>query len=315
METKKKHYTLQQYLVCYIDLLGIREQLFNGIDYHQSAVTPEKQEEIDFVSQTINSLLDNLNLLDKILHEKAGELYDFGKTLSKVNFPISKEDFVNQTGKIHFSVQQFSDSTLLYAPFNPETELVAVNILTSWMTFLAGWSLNCFDHGIFLRGAMTIGTAWELRPQCLFGPAVHDVYRLESEIAKHPRIVISSSLKKCIDQYLNADRLHGIDVDHMPTALRMVHRDSDGVDMLHYLSKVMKYHAQIFGDSSSLKNTIAVAYEKILKEYNLHYSKAAENPHEAELARRYLAVIHYFLRCSDDWDNVLQLTDKNHETI
>ena len=296
-------YVPQQYLVCYIDLLGIREKLFKGIDYHDSMVSKEKQQEINLVSTQINTLLEGLNDIDRIIHEIPEKLYDFDNKF--VNYAFPKEEFISQIEKTHFSVQHFSDSTLIYVPFNQGTENAIINILCAWSTCLANWCLMSMSQGVTFRGAMTIGTAWELRPKCLFGPAVHEAYLLEAESAKHPRIVISESVKGFIKNCLDRNRKAGIDVDHLPTPLHMIHTDDDGVNMLHYLSKVIKAYAEFNGILPLYKQQIAKSFEYLFKEYSLHILDSNINPHSAELARRYLSVIRYFIRYNADWDDCI----------
>ena len=304
-------YIPQQYLVCYIDLLGIREKLFDGIDYHNSDVSIEKQEEINLVSTQINTLLEGLNYIDIKIHENPGELYDFDTKY--VKYPFTKEEFISQIEKTHFSIQQFSDSTLIYVPFTQGTEHAVINILCVWIIYLASWCLLCMSQGIMFRGAMTIGTAWELRTQCLFGPAVHEVYRLETESAKHPRIIISESLNGFIRNCLDSNRNAGINVDYLPTPLHMVHTDDDGVNMLHYLSKVVKAYAEFNGLLPLYKQQISKSFDYLFKEYNLHIKDSNINTHSAELARRYLSVIRYFLRYNDDWDNCITEQMKTYD--
>ena len=119
--------------------------------------------------------------------------------------------------------------------------------------------IKCPMHGIFallaqaaclcllglarrrpVRGGIDIAWAVELHRGELYGPAVVRAYELESEVAKHPRIVLGS----CAIDFLRAhhrnpdgDNFSQLNRSLADVCLKMIISDSDGSPMIHYLGE------------------------------------------------------------------------------
>ena len=194
-ETKFK---LGQYVVLYFDLMGVRQSLFNGIDYHSSEVSEDKQKEIDRTSDTILGFLNGIQELHDMFKENASGLYDlFMKDASEYATPNHKEEFLRQAERISVGIQQGSDTTLLYIRDDCEA---AQMIITEWMVFLPLYIIAAMSKGVLVRGCLARGTAWEIRKDCLFGPVIHEAAQIEKCEAKYPRIIATPQYcKMCAD--------------------------------------------------------------------------------------------------------------------
>jgi hypothetical protein len=84
----------------------------------------------------------------------------------------------------------FSDSYVISETFPAWHVLAAVQALGA----------NLISHGILSRGGIVCGPAYH-KSGILFGPAVIDAYRLESEVAVYPRILISEAVREVIWGY------------------------------------------------------------------------------------------------------------------
>lgn len=292
-------YTPQQYFVCYIDLLGIRDKLFKDIDYHTGLISPEKQNEINKFSDKINEILETLKKIDGIFHSHPAGLYNYINQFTKC--PLSQSEF-EQQAKLTFSKhQQFSDSTLIYVPLTQHNQYVAIEHFCSWISALSLIFVKYMSEGIFFRGAITLGTAWELRQGCLFGPAIHEVYSLESQQAKHPRIIISDYLYDYIQKILKDNKNKGINIENLPSALKMIYKDEDGLNMIHYLSPDLKSILDFQDMIPKYRELLRNSFYNLLQQYNHYIKEKNSDPKCYELARRYSVVIRYFLRYNNDW--------------
>jgi hypothetical protein len=101
----------------------------------------------------------------------------------------------NYTSKLHDSnldlnVMQFSDSIVLSVPFSKE-------FFSSFISVIAKYQYDLFCEGILCRGGIAYGKHF-FQEGFLFSNGLIDAYKIESETAKHPRIVVSTDLIELI---------------------------------------------------------------------------------------------------------------------
>ena len=93
-------------------------------------------------------------------------------------------------------------------------EVILSNLLHIWTTFI--------HNGYTIRGAIDFGDIyWDENE--LIGPAFINAYRLESEVAKVSRVVLSSNLNKVLKDLINTKR--STMIDHL---MRKFRKDIDG---------------------------------------------------------------------------------------
>lgn len=63
----------------------------------------------------------------------------------------------------------------------------------------AGVFLSALSLGLICRGGIEAGIAGEFFKDEIYGPALYNAYRLESEVAQYPRIVVGPSLVEYIE--------------------------------------------------------------------------------------------------------------------
>lgn len=106
----------------------------------------------------------------------------------------------NYTSSLHESsmglnIIQFSDSIVLSVPFSEET-------FSQFLSVIAKYQYDLFCEGIICRGGIAYGKHF-FKEGFLFSNGLIEAYRIESEIAKYPRIVVSTDLIELI--YKNGD--------------------------------------------------------------------------------------------------------------
>lgn len=88
-------------------------------------------------------------------------------------------------GDIKLQMTAFSDCYIVSDTFPAWHVLAAVQALGS----------RFLEQGMLTRGGVVVGRAYH-RGAVVFGPAVVDAYRLESEVAKYPRILVSDEVRE-----------------------------------------------------------------------------------------------------------------------
>jgi class 3 adenylate cyclase len=125
----------------------------------------------------------------------------------------------------------FSDTLVVAAP------LVDGRSATSEVMQLAAQGaelqMDLARAGFFARGGLSIGK-FHIRDGLVFGPALVEAYRLESQIATHPRIVLSADAAKC---QLEAQR-------RTSRGNPMLMRDGDGWTFINYLGAQIEVDPQ-----------------------------------------------------------------------
>jgi hypothetical protein len=91
-------------------------------------------------------------------------------------------------------VSQFSDSIVRIQPVdNADDEIRILDFFHSEITTLLLTQGNLACNGVLIRGAMTYGRIC-VHNNRIFGPAFNEAYRIESSLARYPRIVIDEIL-------------------------------------------------------------------------------------------------------------------------
>lgn len=201
---------------------------------------------------------------------------------------------------VKYSIQFFSDSLLIYCPYKNSNSYESIDSFSFLFYLYSTMHLLMVDQGILVRGAMTIGTAWEIRSNYLFGPAVDEAHYLESTVAKHPRIVLSQSLIQLIETMKQDAKSNNQAIDE-PFLNTAITSDYDGVSMLNYLAVSNFAHLRTLLDIESSISIIVKAFDVIKKNYLFYCShkeivSKEKFSLEAELARRYFAMLLFFKR-------------------
>lgn len=296
MEIEPKQYTPKQYIVCYLDVLGIRENFFDQIDYHSLKIEPEQLKTINDTIALFHCALCSVDCIQKITETI---ITAFTKALLHDQEKKEIDCSLNQW-KSNISVQHFSDSLLFYAPYDDEKSQAEFE-RDAYLLFCVYsiFSLIMISSKFPIRGAITAGIAWEMQNNYLFGPAIHEAYELESNVAKHSRVVVSPHLLSLIHKKMKEDtKDHAIASDDS-WIKDLIYYDYDGVPMINYLSigvlsSIIKHWSFDFWH-----DMINKSFNAIKDQYNLHCanyetSELKTVSHKSELAQRYYMMLMFF---------------------
>ena len=240
-----RKFDVGQYFVLYFDLMGIKGELFKNLPPHEGEVTEEKQKEIDTVSRTILNFLNAIQSLHSLVKDTPDRLYDsFMRDAGPARTQASKDDFVRQAAKLRVGVLQGSDTTMLYVRDSGELTWI---VLSMWLLKLPHFILTAMREGVFVRGCLLRGTAWEIKDNCLFGPVIQAADEIERTQADYPRIVATNEfVYKCVETCNAIERMKPGSTDRNHSLL-CFDKDKDGSFYLDYLGmRAVKCIGEIF---------------------------------------------------------------------
>lgn len=247
---KNSYGEVGRYFVLYLDVQGIREQIFHGIDYHSGCVDGERQKQIEGLTESLQRFLSAFAQIAYFVKGRPSEYYEYltrGVPAEKIC--ALQKDLCSEIQEIRMGVQQFSDSTLIYVR---DTGNVSRIIFEQCMARCAYEMVKAMGAGIYIRGAMSCGTGWELMPNCLFGPVIQEVYDLEQHVANTFRVVVTPAFYDLVRKELGVLAASGCDMSK-PYPFKMIGRDPDGVLIFDYLSDVAIENFKRYDDSQAVK--------------------------------------------------------------
>lgn len=268
--------SLCDYAVAFVDLLGQKAEMPGR------HLPDDKQEAIALVKRSVGKIVSTQKLFE-IFYES----YSSGTTIYS-QVPREIQDQVPDMAPGELKRQVFSDGFVLYVPLGEGIIRSPVNSLFGLL--IASGAL-C-SHGLAANSPVRIGidVAWavEYKPGELYGSALAHAYRLESEVARWPRVVVGDGLTDYLQHYA---KFPGVDISsqfrrQMATRCReMISEDIDGQQFLHYLGPAFAsaVGSGIDGDViHKAKSFIQFQFEKWEQERN------------DELAERYRIVGQYY---------------------
>ena len=191
-----------------------------------------------------------------------------------------------------------SDSIFVAVPLawtrHPAARVVDVfrSLLAAASMWLVGLSTN---HPI--RGGMEIGTGIDIEPGEIYGQALESAYRLESTVAKLPRIVVGP---KCVE-FLNAVKRSGnasdvgsrLAASSADLCLSMLRQDTDSNTVVDGLGKTM---LEQFREVPDIREQVSRANDNV-RAHCRHFRGAGNG----KLASRYETLLAYFDECAPQW--------------
>lgn len=156
------------------------------------------------IRKSFCAYFDILGFTDKISSSFKAEKYDleyFDKYLKILEKEI---DFINkykhlgrnnETGV--FSIKIFTDNFVIGYPWYDEC---GESELGNIFTILSHIQSAFIENDIFIRGAIALSDLY-MDDTTVIGPALIEAYRLESEFANYPRIILSDEVEKIVMKY------------------------------------------------------------------------------------------------------------------
>ncbi|HEV2161101.1 MAG TPA: hypothetical protein VGR52_02535 [Stellaceae bacterium] len=154
------------------------------------------------------------------------------------------------------TLKAFTDNIVIGWPIRDDAESETGAAFSS----LGLFQFEMVRRGFFVRGALSIGLAF-IDDIAVFGDALTQAYKGETELARDPRIILTESAVNAVKHHL---RYYGNGL-HAPQ-VRDLLRDADGQWFLNYLDCVLiaeEEHGPLYAELMEHKETI----EKKLAEH------------------------------------------------
>lgn len=248
--------TLQKYFVCLIDILGQQDRLKSWAKMPENGqVTPEYLEALRKTAGTVIKLnIGFQNFFAKFIKKEFihGEI--FSEEYKKDNTELYNEfiRFREAEYSQTVSTQQFSDTLIFYAPLVMKSTHQFSLLSPVAMICACAWTmLDALQAGIPFRGGLALNVGL-YDPDCgFYGPALLDAYRLESQEAEYPRIVISEKIFELTESILRENDMPSphetkdyiertILQSESKNIYKYLFRDDDGKTCIDYMGREMR---------------------------------------------------------------------------
>ena len=172
--------------------------------------------------------------------ERAAQRLSLVKTLQSIG---SRE--LDKTYGDDFRLQQFSDSIIVS---DKESAVGLFNLLDA-IADLAGALLA---NELLIRGGIAKGLLHH-DGQIVFGPAFLEAYRIESSIAKFPRVVLSSAVMEDARKYLKEEKYRSAlnKIADMEDLHNLIRLSDDGPAFVHVFHDIDQPFASIKADKAT----------------------------------------------------------------
>jgi hypothetical protein len=238
------------YLVAYIDILSQSDALkqLKGIPTTEEG----KQEFIRILKKTFGAVDMFRKIFDQYFTESQKE------TPTPSFIPEKDRKLFDALKKSEVKFQGFSDATIVYVPLQEKEGIVPINGVCDALIACASTFLLMMSAGYACRGGIDVGVGSEMFDGEIYGPALYEAYRLESQVAQYPRIVIGKNL---IDYLVGLTKLESSDVTSTFTktiaskCLSFLVQDIDGQSIVDYLGERLMeaVEYQPVGDGTIIK--------------------------------------------------------------
>ncbi len=272
------------YVVCLIDLLGQKDKLQGWCEWPENGQLTESmwasmRESAGVVLGLRRDLIEHFQLyaMRRLPDEALAMMSD-----------MQRQQW-QRHNDIKLSVQQFSDTFVLYSPTADSQGDVLVMPMYAMLATCCLTMLASLAAGVPLRGSIHVGTGLRHQEIGFYGPALAKAHHLEDEVAQYPRILVSSEVVDFVtgpapragDEKVS-EWLQGL----LATCRDFICRDQDGHTMVDFLGKGM--HTIQEGSRPGMITAVTKAYRFACTEA-ARFKKADSH----ELAGRYALLRRY----------------------
>lgn len=171
--------------------------------------------------------LDILGFSEKIMKNDIPFFNKYLKTLNTELIHIHKNhDLHNVKGLKSFELKVFTDNFVFGLPW---VDRFGESELGEIFEVLAHIQLTFIKSDVYIRGAISLSELF-MNENIVLGPALIEAYKLESEKAIYPRIILSQNMVKVIEEHM------GYYADHKTSPQNQTFLiDVDGFYFINYL--------------------------------------------------------------------------------
>ena len=280
------------YMVGVFDVLGqsrkLREQ--TGVPLREDQA--ERQRVVENLKKTVGVVIGYRRLF-KTFFEAAGQHTGRADSLPP---PQRAEMLAAMSSNI--LCWGVSDSIFVAVPLartrHPAARVTDVfrSLMAAASMWLAGLSTNNP-----IRGGMEVGTGIDIEPGEIYGQALEAAYYLESNVARHPRIVVGPRCVEFLEGVGRGGPTHDagsrLAANSADLCLSMLRKDTDGNTVVDALGQTMLEQSQEVPD---LRGQLFRAHDNVRAQYR-HFRSAGDS----KLASRYKILLADFDKRAPNW--------------
>jgi hypothetical protein len=283
-----KKWTLENYFVAFIDVLGQSKEL---LKLERLPFSETERENAALILHNtagyIMSLRNNFNSYFKARNKSTGKLD---------SLPTEKRVIAEKLRKAEAIITSFSDTITIAIPISNEDEhcLSITSIYAALYSICGIYLVALAAHKPF-RCGIDVGLGVHLTKREIYGPALVRAYSLEKDYTLYPRIIIGDSLY----QYLNAVRNLKSSTIYAKWARKEA---SDCLELINYDHDKLRI-LDVLGDSVRLvpdgvqRSWVEEAYKFVVQSH-ANYLKS----NDIKLRSRYGSLRSYFDSKISSWN-------------
>jgi hypothetical protein len=280
------------YVVAFLDVLGQQ-----GVLSEITALpNVEIQEEVDAFKQKVAEIYRPLYGLEAFF--KASIKPFIEGAINEAAYSPPEQALLKQLRSTPIFYRHFSDSLIIHIPLSYNTGKFQCHAICGILNATAVTFLSCLVYSWAIRGGIELGLAMDIEEGEVYGPALARAHRLESRVAKYPRIVIGEELVRYLQTVAGQKVITEEEKAHAHLAkrsLRMLAVDDDGCTFLDWLGTDIRSTFQ------KRKELVCTAYNFIIKE-SVKYKESRNS----KLGFRYTLLRNYIESRLPDWGIGLQ---------
>lgn len=279
------------HVVCVIDVLGQRQKLERWADLPaDGCLTPEitkaMHQTVDVVRKFKRrfeyyfKLVEQCTVPDQVaaLSEEQRALYDRVRDCS-------------------LAVQQFSDTFVFYSRVLNEYGDVSIVPLYRILGACGYGMIFSLAEGSPVRGSICVGPGTELEKHNFYGPALAEAHKLESELARYPRVVVSEAAAGFArwPRGYSHNKSVGVKMQQIAgTCRQLMYQDTDDQHMVDFMGEGMR---GLLVQTATVTKLLEKAYEFVCSE-GARFAGAGNSKH----AERYHRLRKYMESRLALWD-------------
>ncbi|MHB8258697.1 MAG: hypothetical protein ACYDCN_00375 [Bacteroidia bacterium] len=244
---EQPEYIYQNRVVAFLDVLGFQEKLYQFENEANEKLEQEKNEDFE-----------NLDKGQILQSAKANEFINtFIEAISKVD-------------KEKFSCYLFSDNICITVNYGTDK-----SVLIELLMLISDLFYSFAQKGYFLRGGIDYGKFINQETIAIGVPLI-TAYKLETNIAIYPRIVISENFKKIFDEYKTSEEyqtssqvfiksfiLSSCEINYLNVFLKVLNTDDKETYFLNIHNSIKQNL-----EENKMKEKIYVKYDWLASEFN-----------------------------------------------
>lgn len=269
---------LCDYAVAFIDLLGQRDEM---LIRH---LPEDKEKALDLVKRSVGRVVGTQKHFETYLNSIVS-----GPTIYQ-SFPTRLRDALPDMAPPEVKWQRFSDGFVVFVPLGDGMVRSPVNSIYGLLTASGMHCLVGLAGAAPIRAGIDVAWGVEYREGELYGAALCHSYKLESEVAQWPRVVVGDGLISYLKHYATTTG-QGMSSQYRKgmadLCLSYIREDRDGVAILDYLGATFREMAGEAIGPDVLRKALGYVKQQLAK------WQAEGNE---KLERRYRELLSYFER-------------------